>query len=778
MTETISNPVRVSVPRDLQEAVADVASRTGTHGFGVLLAAFLAQVYRRTLRQSLIVRTPEEAEDAALGIELAPDRTFADLLAEISHTPVHRRLAAGSGELAVRVTAQDVDVRFDAGETVDGWDLGIGPDGHAGAYLTLLTDAARRPHAAIGGLAMLGTAEAAAMARRINAAHDVYTGLRPLHAAFADIAAREPGLLAVVQGEEKITYGELDRRANGLAYRLIGMGIGTEATVGVLTRRSVDLVVALLGIWKAGAAYVPLDPRMPGERISVIADDARLSAVVTQDDFVDLIGDHGPAAVVVSEEETAQAPGVRVSLGDAAFIYYTSGSTGVPKGVVVDHRCAAGRLEWLARRYVLRPGDRVVHKTPLIFDVALWELVGPLSAGATIAMVDPDAESDVAHLGRLLSADRTVFAHFVPSMLSAYLNLAPAREYPALRWVQLSGEAMPAHLLERFTEHFQADFQSLYGQTETSEVAAWEGRSYCGGAHVPLGRQIGIYRLFVLDADLNPVPPGVPGELCVAGVGGLARGYHRRPGLTADRFVPHPYPIEPGERLYRTGDLATVAEDGVISFLGRLDDQTKIRGCRVETGEVEAVLAAHPAVTECAVVARPDDEGANQLAAYIVGDGVSAAELAAHLERRLPSYMLPAVYIAVESLPIGPSGKLDRNRLPAPSAEDRAARSTAEKPLGPVEEQLSEMWMNVLGIPRVGVSDNFFAVGGNSLKALQMLNRVGDAFGLEYSVREFFAGPTIAQMATSIEHSLTEMVAAMSDDEAAEFLGVLKAARS
>ncbi|XVQ07063.1 non-ribosomal peptide synthetase [Spirillospora sp. CA-255316] len=782
---------RVPVGGDLRREVDTAASRTGGGAFAVLFAAYLAVTYRHTRREEIAVRIG----DVTVPCDVPSGGNFADLVGEASRG-LARKPAAGGGDTvdaAAIVAALGAETAVDTGtfadaeaaghhfaaiETRDGWDVEFGPHGDAAAYLALLADAVRRPHAAIAGLAMLSEDEAAATAERINVAHEVYPGLRPVHDAFEAVAACEPGLIAVRQGPVEVTYGELDRRANLLARRLGELGVGPESRVAVLTERSPDLLVALLGIWKAGAAFVPLDPRMPVQRISVIARDAGIAAFVTQERFLERLADAPAPAVVVQRDGADRAPGVRVSLANTAYVYYTSGSTGTPKGVVIDHRCAAGRLEWLARRYGLRPGDRVVHKTPLIFDVAIWEIAGPLSAGATVALADPGAEADVAHLGALLSADATVFAHFVPSMLSAYLNLAPARRYPDLRWVQLSGEAVPTRLLEQFTEHFGAEFHNLYGQTETSEVAAWEGRSHTGGPRVPIGRQIGVYRLFVLDEDLNPVPPGVPGELCVSGLGGLARGYHGRPGLTADRFVPHPYPIAPGERLYRTGDLAVADADGVLTHLGRLDDQTKIRGCRVEVGEVEAVLSRHEAVQDCAVVARPDEEGDNQLVAYLVGDGASAAELAAHAEHHLPDYMLPAVYVALESLPLGPSGKLDRGRLPAPSAENRAALEPADEPLGPVEQVLAELWKEILEADGVGVSAGFFSVGGNSLKALQMLNRVTEMFGVDYAVSDFFAGPTIAEMAAAIERSLAERVAGLSDDEAAEMLSALEKAGS
>ncbi len=418
-----------------------------------------------------------------------------------------------------------------------------------------------------------------------------------------------------------------------------------------------------------------------------------------------------------------------------------------------------------------------MHKTPLIFDVAIWEIVVPLSAGATVVLADAGAESDVDHIGELLAAPRTVLGHFVPSMLDAYLKLAEQREYPDLRWIQLSGEAVPRRLLDRFAEHFPGELHAMYGQTETSEVAAWEGRKYTGDGGVPVGRQIGIYRLFVLDEDFNIVPPGVTGELCVAGVGGLARGYRGRPDLTAERFVPNPFAVIPGERLYRTGDLASADETGLISYRGRRDTQVKIRGCRVEIGEVEAVLAQTGA--DCAVVARPDEDGTPELVAYVVKGQVSVPELAGHAELYLPSYLLPAVYVELTEFPLSGSGKLDRLRLPAPAAADRAARSTATDPPddgNPLETRLIELWQDVLGIGTIGRADNFFAIGGNSLKSLQVLNRVNSTFHIRFTVRDFFEGPTIEQMAGAIERMLIEMIAELSDDDAAKLLTELKGA--
>ena len=637
------------------------------------------------------------------------------------------------------------------------------------SFRNLLADAARRPSARIGELRLASTDRARALVARANDAFDVYPDLAPLHAAIEAHARNSPEAVAAQSQGATISYGDLNERANRLARSLISTGVGPERLVGVHIERSIDLVVGLIATLKAGAGFVPLDPALPVERIRTIAADAGLHSILTHELHASRLATL-PARVIVeapdSAGEPAPDPGIAVALDSVACVYYTSGSTGVPKGVVLSHRCVAGRLEWLARRYQLAAGDRLVHKTPLIFDVAIWEIFGPLAAGATILMAEPGAEADVAHVDRLLGAERTVFAHFVPSMLDAYLSLAPTQTYPDLRWVQVSGEAMPARLLEPFRERFGIELHNAYGQTETSEVAVWEGTACESAPGVPIGRQVGIYRVFVVDEALALVPPGVPGELCVAGVGGLARGYHGRPKLTAERFVPNPYAVTGGERLYRTGDLAAFDREGLLHYLGRVDSQVKIRGCRVEPGEVEAALESHPAVRAGAVVARADEGGQRELVAYVVADSVSAAELSAYVERFLPRYMLPATFVFLDVLPLTGSGKLDRLRLPAPAPPERPAAALAEPPATPLEAELLTAWRELLGTQRIARTESFFSIGGNSLKCLQILHRVNAAFDIDVSVRDFFAQPTIAGLAAHVEGALVAKVGALSEDEA------------
>ncbi|MEP7245588.1 MAG: amino acid adenylation domain-containing protein [Gammaproteobacteria bacterium] len=644
------------------------------------------------------------------------------------------------------------------------------------SFLSLLSAATQDASAPLDELSMVSFEERAELIQRANSRFEQYPDFRPLHTHFAAQALAMPDAIAIQSTSGRLDYRALDARANRLAQQLIRAGVERESLVGICMDRSIGMVTALLATLKAGAGFVPLDPHFPLERIRTIAADAGMRVIVTE-------AAHAPALASLTTpllventgmmtDAAADDPQVSVCAENVAYVYYTSGSTGAPKGVILEHRGALNRLEWLRRRYPLNVGDRVILKTPLIFDLSIWEIFGPLMAGATILMADARAESDVTHIGELLSTPGTVFAYFVPSMLDAYLSYAAHRSYPSLKWLCVTGEAMPARLLERFNQHFEAEFHSTYGQTETSEVALWTGSQWDESATIPVGRPNGIYRLFVLDPALRPVPPYVPGEICVAGIDGLARGYQGQPGLTAEKFVPNPYAIVPGERLYRTGDLGCLLADGQIEYVGRLDTQVKIRGCRVETAEIESVLSQHPSVRLCAVMVRTDASGGPELIAYVVSDGLTATDLAAHAEKVLPPYMLPAAYVFVSDLPLTPSGKLDRTRLPAPTQADFSARATHEAPQSALESELAGVWQRVLGLESVGRSDNFFSLGGNSLKSIQVLVRVADTYGVNVSVRDFFNAPTIEGLAAHVEQALLAYVTSLSASELDERLAL------
>lgn len=582
-----------------------------------------------------------------------------------------------------------------------------------------------------------------------NAASPVrYDDLEPLHVPCLRIAREHPDRPAVVGDGVVLSYGELAARAGEVAAELTRDGVGRGALVGVCLERSAEAVVALLGTLAAGAAFVPLDPRWPLARIRAVTVHSGAAVVLTGAELTEVRADVPGARTLPSASATTELPAVPVT--DAAFVYYTSGSTGAPKGVVVDHRCAAGRVRTLLLRFPLAVGDRIPFKTPLSFDVAIWDVFGPLTAGATIEVVPPHGEADVAGLHTVLQGPRLVGAHFVPSMLDAYLRYAPPGGYPGLRWVMTSGEAVPGHLLSRFDEHFppHVEFHNLYGQTETSEVTGWTGRSW-PGAHVPIGRQIGEYRVQLLDADLRPVPPGAPGEICVCAPGGLAHGYLGRPALTAEKFVPHPEPLEPGERLYRTGDLGRMGEDGEIVFTGRVDRQLKVWGARVEPAEVEGVLLTHPGVTGCAVVLDRRVPETPELVAYITGDAAPEA-LRRHVAERLAWYLVPSAYVRLGVLPLLPSGKLDVAALPPPDPGDRATTGLGGAPRTALQSTLAALWSEVLKVREAGPDDNFFAVGGTSLKATVYLHAVHAETGTLVPASEFFAAPTIAGLARTI----------------------------
>ncbi|WP_344403419.1 amino acid adenylation domain-containing protein [Dactylosporangium fulvum] len=639
------------------------------------------------------------------------------------------------------------------------------------ALVTLLESALADPSARLAELPLLPAAAVTAQLAAINAGHEDRSAAGTLlHAGFHAALARDPAAVAVRAGTTAVSYAELDARAEAVASALAAAGVGPEALIGVCVPRSVESIAALLGVLRAGAGFVPLDAGYPAERLRWIAADCAMAAVIAAEPTpagLEGLPMVDPAALDVKEGRGA----VRIHPRNTAFVYYTSGSTGRPKGVAIDHGCAASRAEWIARRYELGPGRRVVHKTPLIFDVAIWEIFATLAAGATVELAEAGTETDVPYLAELLATPGTVLAHFVPSMLDMYLATVPATRYPDLGCVQTSGEAVPAALLERFAVRFDVDLHNAYGQTETSEVALWTGRAWPAGGGVPMGRAVNGYRLYVLDEALRPVPTGVVGELYVAGVDGLARGYLGQPELTAQRFLPHPYPVVPGERLYRTGDLASRDDDGLLHYAGRADGQAKVRGVRVEPGEIEAVVGSHPAVERAVVAIREDEPGVKEIVAYLVGPDAVIPEVAEYAAGYLSQYLLPAVYVKLDALPLTPSGKVDRQALPVPTTRDREARTGVSEVASLIEADIAEVWRDLLQVNQIGRNQNFFAAGGTSLSALQMLHRIKTRFGVAVTVRQFFNAPTIAGVAAYLEKALVAELAALSDDDVAERLG-------
>ncbi|WP_405145010.1 non-ribosomal peptide synthase/polyketide synthase [Sphaerisporangium sp. NBC_01403] len=546
--------------------------------------------------------------------------------------------------------------------------------------------------------------------------------------------ARTPDALALVCGDERLTYAELDARVERAARALAAMGAGPERTVAVALPRSAELVVALLAVQRAGAAYLPLDAGYPRERVELMLADAR-PVCVLRDGLPD-----GPSGELPASYDPRHP----------AYVIYTSGSTGRPKGVVVPHEGIVNRLLWMRDEYGLTASDRVLQKTPSSFDVSVWEFFWPLITGAALVVAKPEGHKDPAYLAGLIQDERVTTVHFVPSMLRAFLEDPGAARCTGLRRVMCSGEALPADLASRFHAVLPAELHNLYGPTEAS-VDVTSVRVLPGAVAVPIGRPVWNTRTYVLDAALRPVPPGVAGELYLSGVQ-LARGYLGRPGLTGERFVADPYGPS-GTRMYRTGDLARWSRDGSLEFLGRADDQVKIRGFRIELGEIETVLSRHEAVAQAVVIAH------NQhLIAYLTGYGQAglgdvgpgsgsaipgSAVLREYAGAVLPEYMVPAAFVVLDALPLTPNGKLDRKALPE---FDFATEVTGTLPSTPREELLCGLFADVLGLERVGAEDDFFTLGGDSIVAMQLVSRARGA-GLVISPRDVFRHKTVASLA-------------------------------
>ncbi|MBX9398208.1 amino acid adenylation domain-containing protein [Streptomyces sp. TRM72054] len=590
----------------------------------------------------------------------------------------------------------------------------------------LLEQAVADPDRPVRDLDVLEADERHLVVERWNdTAHDVEPTTLP--ELFRAQAARTPDALALVFGEQRLTYAELDARVEHTARVLAGMGVGPERTVAVALPRSVDLVVALLAVHRAGGSYLPLDTDQPAERRALMLEEARPVCVI-EDALPE--GPHG-------EPPTSYDP------SSPAYVIYTSGSTGRPKGVVVPHRGIANRLLWMQDAYGLTAEDRVLQKTPSGFDVSVWEFFWPLITGATLVVARPDGHRDPAYLGRLIREQGVTTAHFVPSMLQVFLEEPTAARCTGLRRVMCSGEALPLPLAHRFHQVLSAELHNLYGPTEASvDVTAIEVLP--GAERVVIGRPVLNTRAYVLDAALRPVPPGVAGELYLAGVQ-LARGYLDRPALTAERFVADPYG-GPGARMYRTGDLARWRPDGTLDFLGRTDHQVKIRGVRIEPGEIEAVLARHPSVAHTVVV--PHDQ---RLVAYVVpaeGPDPDPAALRRHTAAALPEHMVPAAFVPLDALPLTLNGKLDRRALPAP--DFAAGTGAGGRPRDAREEILCGLFADVLGVERVGVDDDFFTLGGHSLLAMRLVSAIRAALGTEVSLRTVFDAPSVARLAERI----------------------------
>ena len=560
------------------------------------------------------------------------------------------------------------------------------------------------------------------------------------------------GGTAVKFGEVSVSYAEFVGRVETLAAELQQCGVGPEALVGVYLERSVELVVALHAVLRAGGVYVPLDPGYPADRVAHMLQDSAAVLVISSQGLVgSLPKTDAPVLLWENLSSTSAVASDVVLHGDsAAYMIYTSGSTGRPKGAINTHAAILNRVQWMQAAFPLAEADRVLQKTPFSFDVSVWEFFWPLMTGATLVVAPPGVHKDAPRLVQLIIAEGITTLHFVPSMLRVFLDAPEVARCTSLRQIICSGEELPRELVDRFYAIFPgACLHNLYGPTEASVDVTAHTCGQGGDGVVPIGRPIANLEVHVLDKTMRAVPVGVVGEVHLGGVG-LGRGYHGQADLTAERWVPHPFSNLPGSRLYRTGDLGCWRDDGQVEYMGRMDFQVKLRGFRIELGEIEAGLRAHDHVADAVVALRQDSPGDSRLVGYVVtaGEAPTIGELREWLATRLPDYMVPAAWVFLEEFPLSPAGKTDRRALPAPITMEPAAEAPA--PEGPVEELVAALWSELLGIETVGRSDNFFELGGHSLLATQLISRLREQLQIELPLMRFFEAPTVEGCACAL----------------------------
>lgn len=624
---------------------------------------------------------------------------------------------------------------------------------------TLMEHAAAEPTARLGDLRLLSDSQERRILSALDRRSSAPLGFNRVDRLFEAQAARTPHSVAIMWHDETVTYGELDARANQVAHVLLRMGVKPDDLVAISLDRSPDMLVCLLGVLKAGGAYVPIDPSDPTARLDLIARDVQPKVWMTAQAHRHRLPAEGAAIACIDADRemfdraSSRRPTTKTSADQLAYVIYTSGTTGRPKGTMVTHAGLANYLQWSAGAYRIAEGDGSVVHSPLGFDLTVTSLLTPLVAGQAVILT-PDDPGVQSLVHALRTGPDLSLVKITPSHLDALATELAGSESVHVRTIVVGGEALNAHVLGWWRGHApRARIVNEYGPTETVvgccvyEIAPDE----VVPPLVPIGRPIANTDLYVLDRRMRPVPLGVAGELYIGGAG-LARGYLNRPDLTADRFVPHPFASTPGQRLYRTGDGVRLRPDGQLEFLGRFDGQIKVRGYRIEPSEVESAILEHPQVHDAAV-AVIGEGGDARLVAFIVmrnAAAVPARELRQFVAARLPGHMVPSAFVRVDTMPVGPNGKLDRAGLQQLPAANAAIRGQYVAPRSPVEESLARIWEEVLGIARVGAHDDFFELGGHSLAGMKVVARVRDRFQVELPLTSLFEAPTLAELAVVI----------------------------
>ncbi|WP_192560201.1 non-ribosomal peptide synthase/polyketide synthase [Pseudomonas allokribbensis] len=748
-------------------------------GFFVNTQVLKARIDPQASFRSLLQQVKQSAMGAQAHQELPFEQLVEALQPErsLSHSPLfqvmfnHQNLATGESQQGARLPGLQIDPLSMASQTAQ-FDLSLDtfetPQG-LGAQLTFATDlfsaatiermaahwqnllaaVVADASCSLAELVLLDAAERDVIVEGWNATATEYPLSRSVHSLIEDQVRTTPDALALVFGEQRLTYAQLNARANQLAAVLIEHGVGPEVLVGISVERSLEMVVGLLAILKAGGAYLPLDPEYPQDRLAYMFEDSGIALLLTQSHLLaQLPVPAGLRSLVLDQEgdwlegRSEANPELNIDPENLAYVIYTSGSTGKPKGAGNRHSALVNRLCWMQQAYQLTADDSVLQKTPFSFDVSVWEFFWPLMTGSSLVVAAPGAHRDPAQLIQVITEQRITTLHFVPSMLQAFLQDPAVAECTSLTRIVCSGEALQVDAQQQvFAKLPNAGLFNLYGPTEAAiDVTHWTCRDE-GRDSVPIGQPIANLSTYILDNSLAPLPVGVIGELYLGGEG-LARGYHRRPALTAERFVTSPF--GDGQRLYRTGDLARYRADGVIEYAGRMDHQVKIRGLRIELGEIEARLAEHDDVRETVVIA----QDGSLLVAYVVPDdetllnaddatrSAKNLELKAHLGQSLPEFMVPQHWVWLEKMPVSPNGKLERKALPKFDAS--TLQNTFVAPQTDLQKHVAAIWQDVLKLERVGLTDNFFELGGHSLLVTQVVSRIRRTLDIQVPLRTLF----------------------------------------
>jgi amino acid adenylation domain-containing protein len=608
----------------------------------------------------------------------------------------------------------------------------------AGHYQALLSQIVSNPANAVSKLTLLTEAERTQLLQDWNSTERPYSSESCLHKLFEAQAAQHPGKVAVVFGEEKVTYGELDSRANQLARYLQKQGIGSESLVGICVERSAAMVVGLLGVLKAGGAYVPMDPDYPSDRLAVMIEDSKVEVLLTESDLDNIPAHSGRIVYLdsdwagISSESTARVDS-GVGAENRAYVIYTSGSTGRPKGVQIEHRAVVNFLESMAETPGLGPNDVLMAVTTLSFDISILEIFLPLTVGGQVVVASREIASDGRLLAQAVSDSGTTVMQATPATWRMLLEVGWEGKEDLK--ILCGGEALPRELATQLMSR-GGSLWNMYGPTETT---IWSAVSEITDVEesVSIGPPIANTTFYVLDAAGEPVPIGVPGELHIGGVG-LARGYLGRSELTSEKFIKDPFSVQEDARMYRTGDLVRYLPDGHIEFIARIDHQVKIRGFRIELGEIEAVLEQHESIQTAVVIAREDTPGDKRLVAYVGGGSGNipdAGELRPFLQQKLPDYMVPSFFVGMKEFPLTPSGKIDRKALPEPDMQ-RIVGADHIMPTSLMETTIASIWQEILHVDNIGVSDNFFDLGGHSLLAMKFVSEMEKKVGYRISPRD------------------------------------------